>query len=69
MNKNYVVGAVWNGIEKKFQSVVGYEFNDTPGFYQFFEIGTNCHFRKRPLPEQSDEIAPISQGIFDKLRS
>lgn len=67
MNRSYVVGKVWNETEKKFQGVIGYEFRDTPGFFQFFEIGTNGHFRKRPT--ENDEISPISQGIFDELYS
>lgn len=65
MNRSYVVGKVYNENKKEFQAVIGHEFRDTPGFFQFFEIGTNGHFRKRPL--QNDEIAPISKGIFDKL--
>jgi len=65
MNKSYVVGKVWNEVEKQFQSVVGYEFRDTPGFFQFFEIGTKGHFRKRPI--EADHIAPISVEIFDQL--
>jgi len=66
MNRSYIVGKVWNEIEKEFQSVVGFEFGDSLGFFQFFEIGTNGHFRKSPA--EYDSIAPISCEIFNQLK-
>lgn len=64
MDRSYVIGRVWNELRKEFAAVIGYEFRDTPGFYQFYQVGSKGHFRKSPNAEQGDEVSPIGIATF-----
>lgn len=69
MENNYVIGKVWNELEKEFIPVVGEELRNTLGFYQFYQVAGSDNFRKRPNAEQGDEIASISFETFVKFES
>ncbi len=58
-----VIGKVWNERKSKFQAVTGYEFSDSPGYYEFYEVRSKDHFRKRPTSH--DSIQEVDNEIFD----
>lgn len=62
-----VVGIVGNPYKDgELTTVVGCEFYDCPGFYQFYAINSNGHFRKRP--DKFDDIHPISKDVYRALK-
>lgn len=64
-NKATIVGKVWNPNKKMFQSVIGYDFPDSPGYFQLFVIGTKEHFRKRL--DHHDQVTEIPLETYDEL--
>ena len=67
MDDKFVVGNVQNPYqENRIELVVGLEFHDCPGFFQFYAINSNGHFRKRP--DKFDDVWPVSRGVFRSLK-
>ncbi len=62
---NLVVGKVWKQ-DEGFKAVVGEEFTDSPGYFQFYVVGENDHFRQRLGP--TDKVEGISLEVWQALK-
>jgi len=61
-----LIGLAWNKSKEKFQPVVGFEFSDSPGYFQFYALDCLDHFRKFPDPH--DELAEIPFKIAREVK-
>jgi hypothetical protein len=66
ISMEFVVGMVDHPNGSARVLVTGFEFYDSPGFYEFCAINSQTHFRKRP--DNHDDISPISSELFHRLR-
>ena len=65
--EKFVVGIVHNPHkDNELTTVVGMEFLDCPGFYQFYSTCDLGHFRKRPT--RFDILHEIGRDVFAALK-
>jgi hypothetical protein len=67
ISMEFVVGMVDHPDGSTRVLVTGFEFYESPGFYEFCAVNTQTHFRKRP--SKYDNVFPIDSELFHQLRN
>lgn len=62
-----IVGEVLNPLDGEYRAVVGFEFEDSPGYYQFYVIGKWGHFRKRVA--SCDRVDSVKREVARALKA
>ena len=62
-----LIGMVWNSDVEEFWPVIGFEFSDSPGYYQFYRLTDYGHFRKSP--SLCDIVAEIPHRLAIELKN